>query len=75
MAGQHGVLAEPKLRMSTSSEAADGTGAASSDPCEWGRRAAAAPVSGWSAVIRTENGFSTRHILHIIFTLDRVGTL
>lgn len=63
------VLAEPKLRMSTSSEAGDETGAASSDPCEWGRRAAAAPMWGWSAVIRTENGFSLRHILHVILHL------
>lgn len=68
VAGQRGVLAGPKPRMSTSSEADDETGAASSAPCEWGRRAAAAPTQESSAVTRTGSEFSTWYILHDIYT-------
>lgn len=38
--------AEPELQTNTSSEPGDGTGAASLDPCEWGRTAASAPELG-----------------------------
>lgn len=50
MAGQHGDPAEPMLQMSTSSKSVYETAAASLVPCEWGRRAAAAPMLEWSAV-------------------------
>lgn len=75
MAGQHGDLAEPKLQMSTSSEWVDGTDAASWAPCEWGRRAASAPVQGWSAIIRTGNVLKLHDILHTTAYISQVMAL
>lgn len=56
--------------MSTSSEAVDETGAASSDPCEWGRRADAAPVQEWSAVTKTRNW-----IQYMVYSTDYIQIL
>lgn len=64
MAGQRGDLAELKLQTSTSLKSIDETGAASWDPCEWGRTAASAPVQVSSAIIRTENLLKLHNILH-----------
>lgn len=55
--------AELQLQMSTSSELDDGTGEASWVPCEWERRAAAAPGLGWSAVNKTKSFHITQHNL------------